>query len=276
MGHAPWRAHHDGAAMKYKQLPVTITLFAVMAIMGWAAGALAQTDSLDNLTQELIELRGEAQRLNSELELNREQHKNRMQSLERQRGEIEARVKREQRKITKLEKTIAENREAAAKAGVAASDLEPVLFEAIEMLREGIATGLPFKVGERVGALDEIAQKLNSDVLPPHKAANQLWAFYEDELRLTRENGIFQQTIALQDSRKYLANVAKLGMVMLYFETDDKRYGAAVKQGSGWVFEEYFERDKKERVASLFDQLRKQIRTGFFTLPNTLSDAELR
>lgn len=240
---------------------------------GMTMPAAQAADSIDNLTQELIDLRGEVQRLNDELDLKREQHKSRMQSLERQRGESEVRVKREKLKLTKLEKTLKENRKKAAQAGVAASDLQPVLEEAIGMARARIQSELPFKVAERVAELDEMAQKINTGALPAHKATNHLWAFYEDELRLTRANGIYRQPVVI-DREETLADVARLGMMMLYFETSDGRYGAAVKGEQGWTFDEYYDRDDKKRVSDLFDQLRKQIRTGYFEIPNTLPGME--
>jgi len=40
--------------------------------------AAQAADSIDNLTQELIDLRGEVQRRGDELDLKREQHKSRM------------------------------------------------------------------------------------------------------------------------------------------------------------------------------------------------------
>ena len=100
-------------------------------------------------------------------------------------------------------------------------------------------------------------------------AANRLWAFIEDEFRITKDNAIQRQTIDL-DGEKMLADVAKLGTVMLLFRTDDGRFGTVRKDGMSWRFEVADNEDDQKRIATLFDALGKQIRQGFFELPNAL------
>jgi len=93
-----------------------------------------------------------------------------------------------------------------------------------------------------------------------------LWAFFEDEFRLTRENGLHNQTLALGNER-VLAEVVKIGAMALYFRTPDGRFGQAVRDDSGWRFVLASDRDSQRRIAALFDALRKQIRQGYFELP---------
>ena len=57
---------------------------------------------------------------------------------------------------------------------------------------------------------------------------------------------------------------------MMYFRTRDLQYGRAVETGAGWRFELLDSAADQERVARLFDSLRKQIRQGYFELPNAL------
>jgi hypothetical protein len=57
---------------------------------------------------------------------------------------------------------------------------------------------------------------------------------------------------------------------MMYFRTKDLRYGRAVPSAGGWRFELLESATEQERVARLFDSLRKQIRQGYFELPNAL------
>ena len=124
---------------------------------------------------------------------------------------------------------------AAAAAGVSGDSLKPVLLAATDALAAHIRTGLPFKIEERQGELQSFRSQVESGALPPQRAVNRLWAFHEDEFRLTRENGLHAQTIALGEER-VLADVAKLGAMALYFQTQDGRLGQAQRIGDGWRF----------------------------------------
>ena len=226
-----------------------------------------QGDDLDALAEELVRLRGEVESLNSELNRLQEQHRSEMNSLAAQKGDLQATRRRESLRIEKLEEDLARNRERAEQAGVTGEALVPVATDAIATLREHINASLPFKRKERLDALAEIEGQLESGSLAPPRAVNRLWGFYEDELRLTRENGLYSQVIPLEGER-ILADVAKLGTVTMYFRTRDGEFGQVARGGEDWNFVLLETSADRKRVETLFDSLRKQIRTGYFTLPN--------
>jgi len=230
-------------------------------------------DDLDALAEELVRLRGEVESLNTELNSAQEQHRARMNSLAAQKGDLEATRRREDLRIRQLEEDLADNRARAEQAGIAGETLVPVAEQAIAELRAHIQGGFPFKVDDRLAALDEIANQLESGSLAPPRVINRLWSFYEDELRLTRENALYAQIIPL-DGERVLADVAKLGTVAMYFTTRDGRVGQAVLQNDAWRFVELESRDDRQRVEDLFDSLTKQIRTGYFELPNGTIELE--
>lgn len=224
----------------------------------------------DQLSQRLIALRGEVEALNGELELLREEQRTSLQGLAQQKAELENNLKRQQ-----LAQQEARNKLAAMEAergAVAATGdtLTPVMALAIDALRAQVAAGLPFKTGERLAALEDIRTQLASGQLPPYRAANRLWAFYEDEFRITRETGLHSQTIRI-GAEQVLADVAKVGSVMLLFRTEDGRMGAARRGPQGWTFEVSTDEAEQQRIAALFDSLGKQIRQGYFELPAALA-----
>lgn len=246
-----------------RRLPAA--LLAAALLLPFAAGA--QDQSLDNLAQELIRLRTDVEALHSELERKRENYRTELRSLATQKAELEASKRREELNIEQLEENLAEKRKAAKAAGVAGETLEPVLMAAIDSLRDRIRTGMPFKPKERLASLEEIETQVKSGSITPQRAVNRLWGFFEDELRLTRENGIYSQVINLGGD-EILVDVARLGMALMYFRTKNEGYGLAVETGSGWKFERVSDAEDARRIETLFDSLAKQIRTGFFTLPN--------
>jgi hypothetical protein len=160
-------------------------------------------------------------------------------------------------------------REQVAAAGDTSETLTPLVLQRLGELREQVRTGFPFKVPERLAELDEIERQLNGGVITAQRAFNRLWAFIEDELRISRENAIYTQSIQLA-GENVLVDVAKLGNAMMYFRTRDLRYGYAVHAASAWHFELLESPAGRERVARLFDSLRKQIRQGYFELPTAL------
>jgi hypothetical protein len=64
--------------------------------------------------------------------------------------------------------------------------------------------------------------------------------------------------------------VAKVGAVMLFFRTADGRVGAARYGSGGWRFEAFEDEVQQKQVLAYFDSLGKQIRQGWFELPNVL------
>lgn len=245
--------------------------FAALALL--ALTPVAAQDDLDALAEELVELRGEVESLNAELNRLQEQHRAEMNSLAAQKGDLEATRRREELRIRQLEQDLAENRDRAREAGVAGEALVPVAERVIDEMSAMIARSFPFKRDERQQALAEIANQLESGALEPPRVINRLWRFYEDELRLTRDNGLYSQIVPLNGER-VLADVAKIGAVALYFTTRDGRSGYVTRSGDEWSFTLAESGSERDRIAELFDSLRKQIRTGYFVLPNGTIELE--
>jgi hypothetical protein len=231
-----------------------------------------QADDTADLAQALIKLRGDVEALNNELDLTREEQRTTLAALTQQRAELDAQLTRQHTLTRELREKQAQRAEQAAAAGVNADTLKPTLLTAIDNLRDVVARGLPFKIEERMAALDEIRTQLENGALPAHRAANRLWAYFEDEFRITRETGLHKQTVAL-GKETVLADVAKVGSVLLYFKTQDGRLGYARREQNGWRFLATDDAIDKAQIAQLFDALNKQIRQGYFELPMTLGVA---
>ena len=236
-----------------------------LALLLGAGPALAAADG-SALAERLVALRGEVEQLNGELELQRDEQRTVLSGLAAQKAELNASVDRQQLAARDAAEKLRAAREAAAGAGASGDSLQPVLLLAIDQLQQQIKAGLPFKIAERSAELDALRTDLLNGSLQPARGANRLWAFFEDEFRLTRENALHSQTVEVAGER-VLAEVAKVGAMALYFRTPDGRYGQAVRAGEGWTFVLSEEPDVSAQIAQLFDALRKQIRQGYFELP---------
>ena len=232
--------------------------------LGFAAPLAAQ--DVDALSDNLVRLRGEVEQLNNELTLVREEQRTALSGLAAQKAELAAGVERQQLAARELRDKLAAQREQAASVGIAGESLLPILHAALAGLVQHVRTGLPFKREERLAELETFGTQLGNGSLPPQRAVNRLWAFFEDEFRLTRDNSLHSQTIELAGER-VLAEVAKVGTVALYFRTREGVAGQAVAEGGAWRFAAFEDPADSARVEALFESLRRQIRQGFFELP---------
>lgn len=238
---------------------------ATLAVLLALTPALASAQS-DELARRLIELRGQVEQLNGELELLREEQRTTLAGLSAQRAELSASLERQQLAARELREKRAAAELAQAETGLEGEALKPLLVAKVADLRARTADGVPFKIDERLGELDRFVVQIENGTVPPQRAVNRLWAFYEDEFRLTRENSLHRQTITV-DGWKMLADVAKLGTVALYFKTSDGQVGQAVRDAGQWRWQRVIAADDVARIDTLFDALRKQIRQGYFELP---------
>ncbi len=242
---------------------------AAMPWLGLLFAATVQADSLDNLAKSLIEIRSEVEQLQADLDMDKQSHRQRMETLGSQLTDLTIENQRQQVALEKLQQSLVKYREAKVQSDQNAESLVPVLLTSIDKVNAYVSKSLPFQIEGRLSELAKLREKIETGALDPKKAANRLWALIEDEIRLSRENAVYSQTIDL-NGESLLVDVAKLGSVMLFFKTSDERYGKAVRHENEWRFVELNQPKAKEQVSALFDSLKKQIRQGYFELPNAL------
>lgn len=239
-------------------------------IMTLLFAPVAAANSLDNLAQALAKMRGEVEEMQTQLDAEKEKHGSQITSLSSQLADLSVEERRQKTSIERLEHSIEKMTADSKQAEQSGENLKPVLYEILADFKRQILTGFPFKVEDRVKAIEDLENKIKNQLVDPNKAVNQTWALIEDEIRLSKENGIYQQTIVL-DGEKVLVDIAKLGSVFLFFQTRDNRAGMARKSdGDGWRFETANTTSDIAQIASLFEALKKQIRQGYFELPNPL------
>lgn len=256
------------------QSKILNTVLKSSVVLSVVFGSL-NADSVTNLTEELIELRSEVEALHGELDEEKDTFKSKMKSLAIQKSELEANIRREETRIKQLKDNINKQRKMIAKNSEGSRKLIPMIVSAAEMLEKEVKASLPFKKQDRLNALNEIVTGVQASQFTPEKAANKLWAFYEDEIRLTKENGIFRQSVNLNGEER-LVDVARVGMVAMFFKTSDEAYGYVGRENGDWAYVITEESDERDQIAGLFDAFKKQIRTGFFSIPNQLPKMEIK
>lgn len=246
--------------------------------IAWIAVALAATplvvfsqttqEVLQNLASQIAERRARVERLSDEVAQTREEYNERVRSLSAQVADVEIQINREELRLQQIEQDLQRAREAIALAQGSVTDVEPVVSTALAQYRTYVQAGLPFQLEDRLAEIDDFQQLLDDGNVEPRTVLTRLWNTVESEFRLTEESGLFRQTIAL-GGEEQLAEVARLGMVFLYFRTFDGQYGSAIPTAGGdWEFRLAQSREDTQAINELYEALRRNLRQGFFTLPN--------
>jgi len=253
--------------MSNKTIPFALSLL--------FAGSLlcAATSSTDNMAESLMKLRAEVETLNSKIFDEKDSYKSEMRSFTAQKSELEGILSRKALTLKEIHKELANIQTKITKASKNSLGLKPIVFDAIEKLEVMIKGSIPFKTADRIAAVEKIKTELKSSLITPQKALSYVYNSYADEIRMTKENAIFKQSIQL-DGEDKLVEVARVGTAMLFFKTPDDKVGYVTRSNNGWEYKEELNKDKQAEIFTIYDAFKKQIRTGYFTLPNALIISE--
>ena len=229
----------------------------------------------DNMAKSLMKLRAQVEQLDSQIDDEKDAYKASMKSLTIQKSELEAMVSRKELKIKEINKELNSVKTKITEASKNSEGLNPIVNEAIDNLITMIKASIPFKTNDRIEAIQKIKEELASSLITPQKALSYVYNSYADEIRMTKENGIFKQTINL-DGKNKLVDVARIGTAMMFFKTPNDTVGYVVKNGNDWSYKEELNKEKQTQILNIFDAFKKQIRTGYFTLPNALVLSEAK
>jgi len=242
-----------------------ISISAAVAIS--ASSAYAAGDS--EMVKSIMKLRADVESLYNQIDENKDNYKSQMKSYALQISDTEAQINRQETSLKLTQQNIEDTEKKLETLGSATVDLAPIVNASIDALAKEIKAGIPFKVEERVAALMQIKSDMKNGNITQEKALALTWASYDDALRLTKEIGQFKQEITL-GGKDTLAKIAKIGSVMMFFATPDERVGYVKKKGETYSYVVATDAAEREQIIDLFDSLQKQIRTGYFTLPNAL------
>jgi hypothetical protein len=253
---------------------LTLFFLAALALAGSpvrGGDGVAEPDPTDGLARELVGKRGSVEKLSGELELAKGAEREALRALAQQKADVERRLKALEHEREELDRTIAEREAAAAAREAGRKALTPLVARHLDALAAYVKGALPFRTAERVQALEELKRELEAGRTSPEQALSRLWSALEDELRLTRDTGLYRQQLAV-DGSPQLVDVAKLGMVLLYVRTLDGRFGFAAPDEKGaWRAVLLTDPAAVARVRHLFEALDGHARQGHFALPHPLA-----
>ena len=234
-----------------------------------ALGTVSLSADNENIVKSIMKLRADVESFYSKIDDNKDSYKAEMKSNTMQSADSEAQINRQETALKLAEAELLKVQTKIAETSNKNESIKPMLLGVIDELRRIIKNGIPFKTTERLSDLATLQKNLIDDVITEEKALLLLWASYDDTIRLTKEIGLFKQEITVDGETK-LAKIAKMGSVMMFFATPDDKVGYVVKKGDGYAYKTITNKEDVVKIVNLFDSLQKQIRTGFFNLPNAL------
>jgi len=232
-----------------------------------AAGVDAQTaDPLAVLAQRLADKRAQIEALTSDLDLLKADTNERLRSLATQRADLETQLKREQLKQEQLRQDLAAAHRRIQSRESDLGDQAPLIRATLDQMRGFVRRGIPFAVEGRLAELDNLQRQLEARPQESGAFLARLWNQLESEYRLSGDSGLYKQSILL-DGKDQMVEIARLGLTLAYFRTLDDRYGLAAPGPTGWSFRLLTGAESKQ-VEALFSALRKNLKEGYFPLPN--------
>lgn len=229
----------------------------------------------EDLAISLMKLRADVEKLDSAITEEKDSYKSSIKSLLRQKDELTSIISREDLKIKQINQELDKVKKEIKEASRNSDGLRPIIVDAIDLLVENIKNSLPFKTTQRVKDVTKIKEQLESGLITPQKALIFTWNAYTDSLRMTKENGIFKQTVLLNGQER-LVEIARVGTMMMFFKTPDNKTGYVTKDASGYLYKSVDTKHESEQILSLFDAFKKQIRTGYFTIPHAIISMEAK
>ena len=245
-----------------------------IALAFLVAGTSLMANS-DNMAESLMKLRAEVEQLDSSIADEKDAFKGSMKSLRLQKNDLESLIAREDLRIKQLSAEMAKVKKEVQEAGKNSVGMKPLVLDALARLQSRIQMQIPFKTSERIADVARIQEQLEKDEITAQKALALAWNSYGDAIRMSKENGIFKQTIELNGQDR-LAEVARIGTMMMYFKTPNDEMGYVVKEKQGWKYQQVLNKKEMDQISTIFDAFKKQIRTGYFTLPNALVVTEAK
>lgn len=229
---------------------------------------VAQTsqESLSALALKITEKRSQVEALTSELELLKTSFNEDLRSLAAQKADVETQINREKLRIDQLERDLAEVRQRLSVDQGQLADSLPLVVRVLERLRMYVSTALPFQREGRLAEVDTLIRLADGESIEPGTLLARVWNLMESEYRLSGENGLYRQSLVIE-GREQRVEVARLGMVFLYFRTPDGRVGMAVPGAQGWSYRVETNTERRKAIESLMDSLRKNLKEGYFVLP---------
>ena len=244
------------------------TLYSLTLVALLNASSLSASTN-EKLVNSIINLRGDVENLYTSIKENKQRYNATMKSLSMQVTDSQAQINRKTTSMKLAQHELEKIKQKIKQTSSGDTQIKPLVIDALALLESSINEGIPFMVKERVADLKKIKSDLEENLITNEKALSLAWASYDDTIRVTKEIGLFKQQINFK-GQDVQVRIAKLGSVAMFFSTPSNEVGFVVNNAGEYEYKHITNPEDIKKIVALFDALQKQIRTGYFELPNAL------
>lgn len=225
-------------------------------------GALFSPLSASPLSEQVTTLRAEIDVLANRLERGRIAVRDELASLRAERAELQRQVRLEKVRRETLTRLLEERTKSLDDQETQMLAHLPAIQRAIEYAKAYVQATMPFKREERLRVLEKIEKDLTLTHPDLGAALTRLWRFVEEEEAMSQEVGIAEHVIEL-DGKRVLADVARIGMALMYFRLPSGDLGWVQQTSTGWRFEKVSASGPRAAISSVFEAFDQKRFLGF-------------
>lgn len=213
--------------------------------------------------EEVAALRQQVDALAQELTDTRLQTRDDLTALRGEKAELDRQLRLERVRRDTLEALELEAKSAVAQLDASLeAELEPAR-QALIQARSYLKRSLPFQTESREKELNRMAADIEAG--DPARAMTRLWRFVEQEYAMGGEVELSQQAVTFKGKRQ-LADVARIGMALLYYRFRDGQLAHARYENHEWQVEGLKSAEGLASVRQVFESLEENRRLGQFDL----------
>lgn len=222
-------------------------------------------DVVTDLSQQLIPLRSRMEKQAQELENTQQALDQQIQALQAQALELNQNLSREKLKSKVLNEKTKRLTSFTNLGPTGSSEDQKFVSQWMEDLKIWVDQSLPFQKPQRLAKLEELQSRFKKKE-PLEPLVWDLWSFTSQELKNTKGFSNEVTEISL-DGKMVPAEVAKLGMVHMYFRTTDQRSGYSLKSKHGWTFQTAQTDSEKNAIDHVLSASRAKTFKNVYELP---------
>lgn len=225
--------------------------------------AIPYAFSSEDLSDKIIQLRNEVSELSDDFRTEKELLKSKIQTLALEKMDLDSKLRRQEISLQATQKKLTQ---AKSLKDIKYPEFDQIISTFLDFETQRLTKTLPYKLEERLDYIQKIKTDFLEDKSPSDKILQNLWSHIEDEIQLAKDISLDKDVLTI-DGQPTLVEIAKVGMLMLFYKTADGQYGYLDYKTGPWKPVLISDSGQSILIESFFESLKKQIRTGYFEFP---------
>lgn len=219
--------------------------------------------SAADLSEKIIELRNEVSQLSDDFKTEKELLKSKIQTLALEKMDLDSKIRRQNLQVKDLNDKLIKAKSIKI---IKHPEFDDIILTFLEFEQKRLNATIPYKFKERTDHIKNIKNDFLEEKVSSDKLLQTLWTHVEDEIQLAKDISVDKDILNI-DGQSTLVEVAKVGMLMLFYKTSNGNIGYMEYSNGVWSPRTINSSGNILLVENFFDSLKKQVRTGYFEFP---------